>query len=136
MHQCISPLAMCILLEPVGSANGSHFGCLLMIPTKRPMLRIGSSRWQILLTLSFPKIKETLSKKLLVLNYLFLHPTEKHQDPKFLLLLRNATRHHCLRCRLDPHVNVWSYLSPMMKSCQASRTIAFLAPIILPCGAQ
>ena len=30
----------------------------------------------------------------------------RHRDPRFLLLLRNATRHHCLRCRLDPHVNV------------------------------
>ena len=134
-----------------------------MIPTKRPMLGIASSRWQILLIFPFPefkgmlvlrllryqcphgdlgmtrtllvlekvftKIKETFSLKLLVLTYLYLHPTEKHRDPRFLLLLRNASKHHCLRCRRDPHVNVWSYLSLMMKSCEASRTIAFLAPI-------
>ena len=77
----------------------------------------------------FTKIKETFSLKLLVLTYLYLHPTEKHRDPRFLLLLRNASKHHCLRCRRDPHVNVWRCLSLMMKSCEASRTIAFLAPI-------
>ena len=62
--------------------------------------------------------------------------TEKHRSPRFLLPLRNITRHLCLRCHLDPHVNVKSYLSPMMISCQDSRTIAFLAPISLPCGVQ
>ena len=42
----------------VGCAIGSHFGYLLMIPSNRPMSRIGSSKFQIF---SFPEIRRIFS---------------------------------------------------------------------------
>ena len=89
-----------------------------MIPSKSPMSRTGSSRLLIILILPFPEVRETLFLKLLELRCLFLHPKEKHRSPRFLLLLRNTSRHHCLHCGHDPHVNVWGYLFPVMLYCQ------------------
>ena len=59
------------LLVPwhVGSANGSHFGYLWMIPSKRLMSRTGSSR--LLPILPFPKVSWTLFLKLLDLRCLY-----------------------------------------------------------------
>ena len=46
--------------DRLGPANGSHFGYLWMIPSKRPMSRIGSSKFLILLIFSFPKIRDVV----------------------------------------------------------------------------
>ena len=43
----------------------------------------------------------------LVLRCLFLHPKDKLQSPRFLLLLGNTSRHLCQCCGYDPHVNVF-----------------------------
>ena len=45
------------------------------------------------------------------------HHKGKHRSLRFLLVLRNTLRNHCLRCSHDLHVNVWSYLSPVVLYC-------------------
>ena len=87
-------------------ANGSHFGYLWMIPSKEAyvedwVFQITDTSDLILHEDQGDLIPETPRVTLPV-------PSSHREAPKpeFLLLLRNTTRHHCLRCRLDPHVNV------------------------------
>ena len=65
-------------------------------------------------------------------------PSSQREAPKprFLLVLRNTLRHHCLRCSHDPHVNVWSCISPVIPYCQATRIFTCLVQISLPCGVR
>ena len=70
------------------------------------MSRTGSSRLLILLILPFTEVRGTLFLNLLESRCLFLHPKEKHRSPRFLLLLWNASRHHCLCCGHDPHDDI------------------------------
>ena len=47
---------------------------------------------------------------------------EVHRNMRFHLVSQeHVLRHHCLLCSRDLHVNGWSYLSPVMLFCQATR---------------
>ena len=91
-HSVVAAFLWLNFLCQVGSANGSHFGYLWMIPSKRPMSRTGSSRFLILLIFSSRRsgdiIPETPRVTLSV-------PSSQREAPKprFLFVLWNTLRH-------------------------------------------
>ena len=120
----------------VGYANGSHFGYRWMIPSKKANVE----DWVFQVTdpsdISLPGSQGIFFLRLQRCRCLFPRHKGKHRNPRFHLVLRNTLRHHCLLCSHDLHVNVWSYLSPLMLYCQATRIFTCPVLISLQCGVK